>query len=345
MDPLFSHLADSVSRASTLEELTRPLLEMLREVTQLESTYLTTIDLDEGLQHILYSLNEGAMQIPEGLSVPWDDTLCKRSLDEGRSYTADVGDCWGDSDAARELGINTYVSTPVRTGGGALYGTLCAASASNVPLRPNVEKVLVMFARLIGQHVERERLLAQLKRANEDLAASALLDPLTGLPNRRAMMQELPRMLARAQRDGSALVVAFIDLDGFKKINDTHGHGAGDELLESVGKRIASGRRKGDFVARIGGDEFVVLAPVPTDGAGHVAELLRASIIGQTAGDYVVAGHGISYAGASVGVAVSGADTTDPDELLDAADVDMYRVKRSRQQRGGEHGAEVRIQG
>ena len=111
MDTLLTQLSSSVSSARTLEDLTRPMLEMLEAVTGLESTYLTRIDLEQGLQHILYARNVRRLQIPEGLAVPWGDTLCKRALDEGRVYTDNVAECWGDSDAARELGIQTYVST------------------------------------------------------------------------------------------------------------------------------------------------------------------------------------------------------------------------------------------
>lgn len=326
---MLGHLADSVSSARTLEDLTRPLLEMLEEVTGLESTYLTMIDLEQGMQHILYARNTSQMQIPEGLAVPWHDTLCKRSLDEGRSYTEDVAGCWGDSEAARALGISTYVSTPVRTDGGDLYGTLCAASSRRTPLAPNAEKVMAMFSRLIGQHVERERLLLQLTKANSDLAASALVDTLTGLPNRRALLQELPRMLARTRRDRNALVVAFIDLDNFKTINDTYGHHAGDEFLSAIGERILGGRRRGDFVARIGGDEFVVLSPVARDGAQHSAKIVCAGIARDTRGEFQLEGHCLTYSGASVGVAFGGGDA-DPDSLLRQADAAMYATKQSR---------------
>jgi len=135
MDSFFAQLSDSVARARTLEELTRPLLELLETVTGLESTYLTTIDLAEGLQRVVYARNSHDLQIPEGLTVPWGDTLCKRALDEGRLYTDNVGSIWGDSEAARLLGIQTYVSTPVRTDDGALYGTLCAASSRPQPMK------------------------------------------------------------------------------------------------------------------------------------------------------------------------------------------------------------------
>ena len=108
MEPLLNQLAESAAEARDLEGLTRPLLEVLEAVTGMESTYLTTIDLDRGVQNILYARNSAQMQIPEGLSVPWADTLCKRALDEGRPYTGDVSGCWGDSEAARALGIRTY---------------------------------------------------------------------------------------------------------------------------------------------------------------------------------------------------------------------------------------------
>ena len=133
MSELLDHLSESVTSARSVEELTRPLLEMLEAVTGLESTYLTSIDEIRGVQHVLYARNSSAMQIPEGLTVPWNDTLCKRALEEGRAFTDDVPACWGDSQAARDLGIRTYVSKPVRMGNGALYGTLCAASTQRRP--------------------------------------------------------------------------------------------------------------------------------------------------------------------------------------------------------------------
>jgi diguanylate cyclase len=170
MDSLIEQLSDSVASAKTLEDLARPMLEMLEVVTGLESTYLTTIDLEKGLQHILFARNVKEMTIPEGISVPWSDTLCRRALEEGRTFTDDVADCWGDSDAARDLGIRTYVSTPVRTENGGLFGTLCAASAVKLPLSPHAEPVLRLFAKLIAQQVERELLFIKLKRANAELA-------------------------------------------------------------------------------------------------------------------------------------------------------------------------------
>lgn len=208
MDNILDRLADAVTSARSLEELTRPLLEMLQAVSGLDAAYLTEVDLANDEQRVLFAHNTRTMQIPEGLAVPWGDTLCKRALDDRQPYTSQVSACWGDSDAAKALGIETYVSTPVRLGNGALYGTLCAASTQSQVPHADLMRVLTLFATLIGQHVEREQLLLQLVQATALLAQRARTDELTGLPNRRALMDELERMLIHAKRVGAYLLIA-----------------------------------------------------------------------------------------------------------------------------------------
>ncbi len=162
-------LSDAVLDAQDLESLTRPLLELLEAISGLESTYLTTIDEAAGIQRILFSRNSSKLQIPEGLAVAWDDTLCRRAIEENRPFTDDVSQCWGDSEAARALGIRTYLSQPVRMQDGGLYGTLCGASAAKVALKPETMGVLAMFAKLIGQQIEREQMLQATRRAHAEI--------------------------------------------------------------------------------------------------------------------------------------------------------------------------------
>ena len=205
----------------------------------------------------------GDLQIPEGLSVPWSDTLCRRALEEGRMCTSDVSQCWPDSDAARQLGIQTYVSAPVRTDEGMLLGTLCAASAQQHQIAPQAESVLKLFSNVIANFLERELLMEQLHAANVRLMSYALTDTLTGLPNRRALYEELERLEKRALREGGSVLVGVIDLDGFKGINDTYGHQQGDVFLQEVSRRLAGTLRTSDMLGRIGGDEFVLIGPGP----------------------------------------------------------------------------------
>ena len=324
-------LADSIGAGNDLETLVRPLLEVMESVTGLESTYVTAIDEDAGLQHILFARNSQSLQIPEGLSVPWGDTLCKRALEEGSNYTDDVAGRWGDSEAARQLGIATYASTPIRIEGGKLYGTLCAASDERRPLAEGADRLMTLFAKLIAQQVERERLVASLHKANEALAATAMADSVTGLPNRRALMDDLRRRLSQAQRDDQVVLAAFVDLDNFKAINDRHGHDVGDRFLTTIGHALNEAMRGRDFTARLGGDEFVVLASVPRHELAGAPETLRNRLQAATSKRFHL-GEGVSidYAGPSIGVAVAPAGSLDGEALINAADAAMYEAKRQR---------------
>ncbi len=327
-------LAVSMARAHTLEELVRPLLEMLEAVTGLESTYLTTIDEAAGVQHVLFARNTQRLRIPEGISVPWESTLCKRALEEECSYTDDVALRWGDHDAARELGISTYASTAVRTHDGALYGTLCAASDRSKPIAEGAEQVLQMFSILIAQQIEREKLVLALLKANEILTINSLTDAITQLPNRRALMSEMGKRIASTALSDQALIVAFIDLDRFKAVNDQYGHDTGDRLLVAIGARIQGAVRSSDFVARLGGDEFVVLATVARSAAKAMAKRLGAKLQAVGTGQFHWDDQVVDCAGLSTGLIIAAPDARDAAALLAQADAAMYVAKRARRDTG-----------
>ncbi|WP_343227416.1 sensor domain-containing diguanylate cyclase [Rhodanobacter sp. DHB23] len=328
-------IVESLSHAATLEELARPLLELLEKVTGLESTYLTSIDIEAGLQYVLYARNTWRLQIPEGLAVPWGDTLCRRALDERQPYSDDVCTRWADSAAARELGIVTYVSTPVHTADGKLYGTLCAASDERKPQVPGVAQMLEMFSRLIAQQIDRERMIRSLRQANDALAVTARTDATTRLPNRRALLDEMRHRLLAAS-DNEVLLVAFIDLDGFKAINDNHGHDAGDRFLIALGKCLHGALRDGDFVARVGGDEFVVLSTARREVAAAVSEAVGMRLLAATSGHYALDdGLEFDYGGPSIGVVAAERHESDIDAVLARADAAMYAVKRRRRDGAG----------
>jgi diguanylate cyclase (GGDEF)-like protein/PAS domain S-box-containing protein len=164
------------------------------------------------------------------------------------------------------------------------------------------------------------------KLFEQQLAHTAFHDPLTKLPNRALFMERLRHSLNRAQRQKKPVAAVFLDLDGFKLINDSLGHDAGDALLISVADRITSCVRPGDTVARLGGDEFTVLLE-DLDDEGEVvgiveriAEVLRGSVH--------IAGREISTS-ASLGVAFSHGEYTSPDAFLRDADTAMYEAKVS----------------
>lgn len=339
MESIVQRLSQTTAVAQTLQALTRPLLEIVQEVTRLESAYLTTIDEEHGVQNVVYALNSGALQMTEGLQVPWSDTLCKRALEEGRMYTGDVAQCWGDSDAARELGIQTYVSTPVRFSSGKLYGTLCAASRESAALAQETESVLRLLARIIAGFAEREQLLHALQHANRELTSLAMLDALTGLPNRRSLTEELQRVIAHCRRSREWVLVGFVDLDHFKEINDRHGHEAGDALLCTLGTQLAAAVRGSDMLARFGGDEFVMVGMGPSldDDGDQMARNLQQRLFEASVACVELPGGGqFIYQGASVGIVCLPPDGTDLDDALQKADAAMYRAKAARRKPSAE---------
>ena len=322
--------AGAFADGTSLERLSRPLLEMLQEATGLDSTYLTAIDWAADEQQILYAVNTAQMQIPEGLAVDWSDTLCRRSLDEGRTCTTDVPSVWGDSEAAAALGITTYVSVPVLDPDSNVIGTLCGASSHTVDVDVRHLATMRMFSALIGQQIATQATAAaQQQRAVElesrltEVDDLALRDPLTGLLNRRGIDTWLAAASANLRPGAEQLAVGFCDLDSFKRINDTFGHAAGDDALRCFADAIRTVGRGGDLHGRIGGDEFVVAAVLPSSAAAlasWTSRLRRAALATITVGSER---HEVR---ASIGIAAF-TDSTTPGEALSAADVAMYRDK------------------
>lgn len=162
---------------------------------------------------------------------------------------------------------------------------------------------------------ERKRVDAELRVSEQRAYIAARQDALTGIPNRRAWEEELPRALARSRRDGSALTVGMLDLDNFKTYNDDWGHGRGDELLREIAARWTEPLREVDLLARIGGDEFAVLLPGSTvDEARNIMERLRDASSGLIVFSAGLAGW-------------DGVES--PESLMARADAALYNSKRS----------------
>jgi diguanylate cyclase (GGDEF)-like protein/PAS domain S-box-containing protein len=175
------------------------------------------------------------------------------------------------------------------------------------------ERGRVVGAIAVGRDVTERR------RADAQLAYHARHDPLTGLVNRRCTIEFLEEAAQRSERDGSFLGMLYVDLDGFKVVNDRFGHREGDQLLVDVARALAGLAERCDLVGRVGGDEFVVVC---TRGDRHVLDALVAAV----AARLVALGHPMT---ASVGVVVHTPGES-VDELMHRADVAMYATKAER---------------
>jgi len=190
------------------------------------------------------------------------------------------------------------------------------------------ETTAPMLGRAMLAAIERQQRLRSLEAERVAAAHRATHDALTGLANRELFLDHLEQALAFGARYGRKIGLLFVDLDGFKRINDVHGHARGDALLRAVAGRLVDSVRRSDAVGRLGGDEFVVLLPEITSRRDvlHVRETILACLrepIDVGGGQRVLLD-------ASVGGAMSPLDGQSAQSLLDAADTDMYRHKDQR---------------
>lgn len=173
--------------------------------------------------------------------------------------------------------------------------------------------------------VELERRDTQKKHAEAKLQFQALNDPLTGLPNRRLLADRLHQTLALAGREGRMVALLYIDLDGFKLVNDSLGHGIGDLLLVQVAERLRTRVRQSDTLARLGGDEFTVI--LTGIHAKEEAVLVARSLLDVLTSPFALEDHQLTV-GASIGISIFPENAKDAADLMQQADSAMYAAKR-----------------
>jgi diguanylate cyclase (GGDEF)-like protein len=205
--------------------------------------------------------------------------------------------------------VRFYVGVPLRTRDGYNIGALCAMDTEVRDLTPDQVAVMQDLARLVIHEIE--------------LRTAAAIDSLTGAMSRRSFSEEANRDIERARRHGRLLSLVLIDIDNFKSINDTHGHPAGDLLLERLVSICKSSMRTSDYIGRIGGDEFAITLP-ETSGALALEIVER---VRQTFAQMTTSLPSGDLGGTlSIGIAELRAET-DVDQLLSNADVALYAAK------------------
>lgn len=266
----------------------------------------------------------------ESSEAPRDASFCARTIvaADGMLVVPDtLGDAaWATN--AQVLGdphLRFYAGAAIFHDGQAV-GSLCVADRAPRELDEDARAALQVLARQTGAHLQLRVRSRDLQTANDELRRLAVQDALTGLANRTLLFDRLEHALRRRARTGSPVGVLFGDLDGFKGVNDSLGHGAGDEVLRAVARRLVRAARGTDTVARLSGDEFVVVCADLDDAAdlGAVAARLSAAVarpvpgLGTTVVPQLSFGHALAV------------DDDRAEDVLARADASMYLAKGER---------------
>jgi diguanylate cyclase (GGDEF)-like protein len=225
---------------------------------------------------------------------------------------------------ALEAGLAAVFAFPLRHGQSRL-GALDLYRNAAGPLSPDAMSAAQTLADVAAAYLLNARARADLQDSADRSREASLHDPLTGLPNRALMLERLEHASQRGRRSHKAMTLFFLDLDGFKTINDTYGHQVGDELLVAVADRLSAAMRPDDTVARMSGDEFLVLCeglyePLHT-------ETVMARLVGALAQPFSVPSKELTIT-ASIGFAVCASGDHSPERLIRDADLAMYKSKR-----------------
>jgi diguanylate cyclase (GGDEF)-like protein len=213
---------------------------------------------------------------------------------------------------------DAVLAAPVHVGGDVAGSLVLGPVAATIRAQERRD-VLAAFAEQASLALTGAHSIAAVRQAYHD--------GLTGLPNRTLFLERLDRALDVGARARTAIAVLFLDLDLFKQVNDTLGHAAGDELLRGVAARLRAAVRGGDMAARLGGDEFAILLE-PVHDAGQAQEI-AGRITAAIAQPFPIAGKEV-LTRASIGIALSDDSTASGDDLVQDADMAMYRAKKSR---------------
>lgn len=235
---------------------------------------------------------------------------------------------------AGEPGIRFYAGQPIHSRQGKPVGTVCIIDTMARSLDAGQRQQLADLGKMVEDELNRDAMLAEmhgleqklekLTAVESQLKALADTDTLTGLPNRRAYNASLAAAINRARRNGCPMALMYLDLDRFKIINDTLGHGAGDAVLQQLGQRLTSAVRKTDIVCRLAGDEFtIILEGVHTSG---MCELVANKIIRAMKTPFDIGGNHMTVS-ASIGVAWASGTQADAGQLSGHADAALYQAK------------------
>jgi diguanylate cyclase (GGDEF)-like protein len=295
-----------------IDELMRVVTEHAQSITGADGGVVELAEGDEMVYRAVSGAAAGSLGTRLGRATSLSG-LCVRQAGPLRCDDSET-DPRVDREACRRIGVRSMVVVPLLHAGDAV-GVLKVMSGEPTSFDDADIEVLELLAGFIADALANAS-------SHGRLGHQALHDPLTGLPNRSLLMDRLDQALERARRNGSEVAVLFVDLDGFKAVNDALGHAAGDDVLRAVAGRLAATLRAGETLARFGGDEFVLVCEDTSQAIDAVERRVSAAVA------EVDAASGGLGLGVSVGLVRSSGAERGADEILAAADAEMYRTKQ-----------------
>ncbi|MFF5297495.1 sensor domain-containing diguanylate cyclase [Paractinoplanes globisporus] len=337
-----SHVSNVVRRlfekgmeATSVEEAGRILVAASAEAFRTDYGALCLID-GEGLIRYVHSIGarDGDGQFAHLVGKPIAESPVWQSIAEGKpALVANSAAATAvNGGIIKTLGLKSYLAIPMLSAQGPV-GMIMCGSASETREWTSRDRILAEQLSVEGALIVDSAGMRQAAQAHvAQLSHQAYHDSLTGLPNRSYLLDRAEQAVEVAGATGTRAALMLLDLNGFKQVNDTAGHQAGDMLLQQVAKRLLGAVRDDDVVSRLGGDEFAIL--LTRDPDEHVATAVAGRIVDRLREPFTIEGQEVRIGG-SVGIALFPDDADAYDELMRAADTAMYDAKRDTKKFGG----------
>ena len=320
---------------TTVEAAGRLLIGATTDAFRTEHGALCLVDAEGRIRYV-HSVGrpEGDDRFQHLIGTDAAESPVWRAIAEGKpALVADAaGAALLPAGAVGILGLKSYIAIPMRSAHGPVGMILCGDSSG--PREWTVEdRSLAEQLSRVGTLIVDSAGMRQTAQAHvAQLSHQAFHDSLTGLPNRSYLLERAELAVQQAGATGDRAALMLLDLNGFKQVNDTDGHHAGDALLQQVAKRLLGAVRDHDVVSRLGGDEFAIL--LGRDPDEQVAGAVGDRIVARLREPFTIDGHEVRIGG-SVGIALYPDDADDYDALMRGADAAMYEAKRDTKRLGG----------
>jgi diguanylate cyclase (GGDEF)-like protein len=314
-----------------LDHVLKTIVEQLMQITGASGAAVELVDNED----LLYRATAGKLKAFNKFRLPVKNSLSGVCIDSNKVINCPdtERDIRVNRSATRQLNIRSMIVAPL-SHNNKVVGVLKASADQKNAFTEYEAEAIALISGLIGAAIARQQdvdaknaAIVSLKEAQAKLTHMAEYDQLTGLPNRALFMDRISGALARMSRSKQALALMYLDLDGFKGVNDTMGHAAGDELLKQFGERVKKNLRTSDTVARLGGDEFTIIAESLVNPDADVEIVARKIILAMTE-PFIIMDKPV-HVTTSIGICLVKDPAAKMDEVIVLADTEMYKAKKS----------------